>query len=85
MRWSNSVNWIVPPHRLIRKVVGKIEQEKCKCTSVIPEWESVPFWPMLVKEGSFKLYLRSVVKFKNVEAVCRGKGNNGIFGKIRLV
>lgn len=30
--WSNSVNWVVPPPRLIQKVVRKIEQEKRKCT-----------------------------------------------------
>lgn len=67
-------------------MVRKIEQEKCKCTLVISEWKSAPFWHILVnKEGSFKWYVRSVVKLKNVDAVCRGRGNNGIFGKIGLL
>ena len=51
----------------------------------IPEWKSAPFWPMLVKEGSFKWYVRSGVKLKNVDAVCRRKGNNGILRKIGLL
>lgn len=29
--------------------------------------------------------MRSVVKLKNVDDVCRGKGNNRIFGKIGLL
>lgn len=41
---------------------------------------------MLVnKKGSFNWYVIRVVKLKNVDVACRGKGNNGIFRKIGLL
>ena len=80
--WSSDVNWLVPPPALIPEVVRKIEKEKCKCTLVVPEWTSAPFWPMLIEnQGNFRYYVKSYARIKNVNCICRGHGNNGIFGK----
>lgn len=84
--WTYDVNWIVPPPKLIPEVVRKIENDKCSCTLVIPEWKSAPYWPMLVDmEGNFKFYIKNFSRIQNVHAICRGKGNNGIFGKKGLL
>ncbi|XP_062570673.1 uncharacterized protein LOC134232701 [Saccostrea cucullata] len=84
--WTDHLNWVVPPPKLIPLVVRKLENDKCKCTLVIPEWKSAPFWPMLIdKEGNFKHYVKNFSKIQNIHAICRGRGNNGIFGKKDLL
>lgn len=83
--WTDHLNWVVPPPMLIPKVVRKIEKEKCNCTLVIPEWKSAPFWAMLIDiKGNFNTYVKTHSKMHNVHAICRGMGNNGIFGKRNL-
>ena len=83
--WNFDMNWIVPPPKLIPEVIRKLEKEKCNGTLVIPEWKSAPFWPMLVDvEWNFKYYIRDFSKIQNFYAICRGRGKNGIFGKMGL-
>lgn len=69
--WSNSVNWVVPPPRLIPKVVRKIEQEKCKCTSVISEWKHFFIFRLIFRsKGICKL----IYKNKKV-SYCAARNN----------
>ena len=62
--------------------IRKIELEKCKCTLVVPEWKSAPYWPLFVNnDANFKGYVRGVVKLKNLDAVCKGRGKTGYLEK----
>lgn len=65
-----------------------IEQTESECYGVwkvIPEWKSAPFWSMLIDmKGNFNTYVKTHSKMHNVHAICRGMGNNGIFGKRNL-
>ena len=84
--WTHDLNWIVPPPKVIPEVVRKIENDKCSCTLVIPEWKSAAYWPMLIGwEGNFKSYVKNVYRIQNEHAICKGRGNNGIFGKRGLL
>lgn len=70
---------------LIPKVVRKIENNKCNCTLVVPEWKPAPFWAMLIDmKGNFNTYVKTHSKMHSVQAICRGMGTNGIFGKRNL-
>lgn len=84
--WINYLNWVVFLLMLIFKVVRKIEKEKCNCILVILEWKLVFFWVMLIDmKGNFNIYVKIYFKMYNVYVICRGMGNNGIFGKRNLV
>lgn len=59
--------------------------EKCVGTLDLPKWTSVPFWPLLVDiQGNFKDFIKNAFVLPFTGAVCRGKGNNGVFTKEQL-
>lgn len=50
--WGGSeINWAVPPPRLIPSVLQKIAENRAKCTLIIPDWPSAPFYPILRSES----------------------------------
>ena len=63
--WTHDLNWIVPPPKAIPEVVRKIENDKCSCNLVIPEWKSAAYWPMLIGwEGNFKSHVKMYIEYK---------------------
>lgn len=80
--WSNDCNWMVPPPRLISLCFEKIEKDQASGTLVVPEWKSAPFWTKLVQDDcSFVQYVSDFEFLPLQNAISRGKGNNGVFGK----
>ncbi|KAJ8317957.1 hypothetical protein KUTeg_003048, partial [Tegillarca granosa] len=77
--WCNELNWLVPPPRLISRVVDKSVTEKSKGTLVIPLWRSAPYWPK-VHDGSMFMSFIKDHRILSSKIVCKGRGNNGIFG-----
>ena len=56
--WKNEVCWLVPPVRLVPKVIRKLLFDKSKGTLVVPRWPSSVFWPLLVNEyGQFRWFV----------------------------
>ena len=83
--WSNDINWLVPPPRLISKCIGKIIRERANSTLIVPKWKSAPFWPQLVNEnGEFKLLVKDFVNLGRKNIISAGLGNNGCFAKTPL-
>ena len=72
--WQGENNWIVPPPKLVNKVINKMKTDHAEGTLVIPSWRSAPYWPLLQDKWYAKdsLWLTS-------HSVVPGKGNNGIF------
>ena len=72
--WEGENNWLVPPPRLILRVLAKLKDDKSFGTLVIPKWHVSPYWPLLIKHD---------LKTVSLGTCCtiRGKGNNGVFGK----
>lgn len=86
--WSFDNNWLVPPPRLIPKVVSKLIDEKASATMIVPFWTSAPFWPVIAPSSrGFACFIKEQRVF-NSDSVIKGKGRNGVFGrceKLRIV
>ena len=76
--WKNGNLWVVPPPNLVLRVINKISREKSKCTLIIPEWKSAPFWPILF-DSEFKSKIKSKFVFSS-KLVKNRRGKHGIFG-----
>ena len=80
--WSDETNWIVPPPVLILKCIRKIELEKASGTMIVPLWKSAPYWPDLhADDGFLKRFIAECRLLPTRNAICKGRGNNGIFRK----
>ena len=78
--WVGENNWLVPPPRLISHCVRKVLNEECKCTIIVPQWRSAPFWPLFFPDGEKKAtYVTDVFFFQPGILTKRGRGRNGIF------
>lgn len=63
--WKFDNNWIVPPVRLISRVISNLIA--CKATGVLvaPKWTSYPFWSFIENnDGTFKDVVKECVEFK---------------------
>lgn len=74
------MNWAVPPPRLIPSVLQKIAENRAKCTLIIPDWPSAPFYPILRNE-MFKKHVTGQIVLARRNIIKEGLGNNGIFAK----
>ncbi|MCG7878431.1 MAG: hypothetical protein N0C90_19185 [Candidatus Thiodiazotropha endolucinida] len=78
--WSNEINWVVPPPKLILKCIRKIEGEKANGTIIVPLWKSAPYWTELHdSSGSFKKFVVDSFLLPTQNVIQKGYGNNGIF------
>ena len=83
--WSGEINWMVPPSMLILKCIRNVQREKANGTIIVHLWQSAlhVYWPELLEDdGSYKTFVAESVNLRNV--ICKGSGNNGIFGKEHL-
>ena len=79
-KWSDDINWWVPPPKLINKTIHKIVAERANGTLVLPLWRSAPFWPKVWEGSELRQFVKEV-KILPANVVKKGKGKNGIFGK----
>jgi hypothetical protein len=80
--WKGENNWLVPPPRLVCKVLDKMKLEEATGTLVVPKWVSAPYWPLLLEFQNKSTSL--IVSHKligSVNVTKSGKGNNGVFAK----
>jgi hypothetical protein len=83
--WANDNNWLVPPPRLVPKVVSKLKLDKAVGTLIVPEWRSAPFWPELCHDGvQFGTMVTDHLLLGRVDVTIPGRGNNGIFASKSL-
>ncbi|XP_060080812.1 uncharacterized protein LOC132560179 [Ylistrum balloti] len=72
--WAGQNNWLVPPPRLIPKVVNKLLDEQAQAVLVVPYWTSAPFWPVIApSEGRFACFVKDYKQLPP-ESVIQGKG-----------
>lgn len=80
-------NWIVPPVRLISRVISHLIA--CKATGVLvaQKWTSSPFWSCIVNnDGTFKGVVKECVKFKEPSRFyVRGSQRNNVFHEKNVV
>lgn len=78
--WAGYKNWVVPPPRLIPKVLSKICLERPKVCLVMPVWSSAPSWPeyLRIKDSQDLTVVETLLPRRG--CVVGGRGNNGIFG-----
>ena len=74
--WQGENNWMVPPPKLVNKVINKMKSDRAMGTLVVPAWKSAPYWPLLHS----KCYVKDQMVLTE-NAVVPGKGQNGIFAK----
>jgi hypothetical protein len=83
--WAHENAWLVPPPRLIPKVISH-----CKlCTSqgvlIVPKWMSAAFWPFIMSQEGWRQGIRQIYEFKNPEIFfCRGAFTNSVFTEGRF-
>lgn len=85
--WKFDNNWIVPPVRLISRVISHLIA--CKATGVLvaQKWTSSPFWSCIVNnDGTFKGVVKECVKFKEPSRFyVRGSQRNNVFHEKNVV
>lgn len=85
--WKFDNNWIVPPVRLISKVIYHLFA--CKATGVLvaPKWTYSPFWSSIVNnDGTFKDVVKECVEFKEASRFfVRGSQRNSVFPEKNVV
>ena len=78
--WSYENCWIVPPVKLIAKVLKKLMFDKAKGTLVIPKWPSSAFWPILTdRQGQFLWCVKDYLIFTDCRKLLKGGRNCKIF------
>lgn len=82
--WKFDNNWIVPPVRLISRVISHLIA--CKATGVLdaPKWSVSPFWSCIVNnDGTFKDVVIECVEFKEPSRFfVRGSHWNSVFNVV---
>lgn len=85
--WKFDNNWIVPPVRLISRVISHLIA--CKATGVLvaQKWTSSPFWSCIVNnDGTFKGVVKECVEFKEPSRFyVRGSQRNNVFHEKNVV
>ena len=51
--WAGENNWLVPPRRLIPRVVHHFRLCKAKGALIIPRWDKAYFWPVICPDGIY--------------------------------
>ena len=59
--WSQQFSWIVPPPRLVGRVLEYMSKCAADGSLVIPFWPSAPWWPFLASNG---VLIREVVDWR---------------------
>jgi hypothetical protein len=64
--WEGVNNWLVPPVRLVTKVLKHLITCKAHGTLVVPKWESSMFWPFIIEphNGQFKYFIKDFVEYQ---------------------
>ena len=77
--WAGVNNWIVPPPRLISRVLDHMERCRARGTLILPKWQSAPFWPLIIDENeSLKSWVKGMLQLPR-EGIIIGHKRNGIF------
>lgn len=80
--WRGELNWLVPPPKHIMSCLRKLASENARGTLIIPKWQSAPFWPFITDlQNEYKYFVKGALELPKSGAVCKGKGNNGMFGE----
>ena len=80
--WENENCWIVPPVKLVSKVLKKLVFDKAKGTLLIPRWPSSAFWPLLSdKQGNFLRCVKNHLIFTDCSRLLKRGKNCKLFGK----
>ena len=75
--WRYENNWLVPPIKLVLKVLNKLQKEHANGTLVVPKWKSAPYWPVLFPNREPAEFIQAVECFE-------AKGNILFEGKSHI-
>ncbi|XP_033758108.1 uncharacterized protein LOC117340457 [Pecten maximus] len=79
--WGRVNNWLVPPPRLVCKMLDKMKADQAYGTVVVPAWRSAAFWPVLCQGDKFASFVKDYTSLSKNRVTIDGRGNNGIFEK----
>ena len=79
--WCNDNNWLVPPVRLVNRVIRHVLYCKAKATLIVPYWASAPFWPLLFDRNMcYRQGIVDAIVFSDPERIfVRGSARNMYF------
>ena len=82
--WTNEINWVVPPPKMVANVIHKMIREKSHGILIVPIWKSAPYWPLLTSSHKYKSFVSDTIVFQKETHVCPGLGNNGMFTDTKI-
>ncbi|CAC5410738.1 unnamed protein product [Mytilus coruscus] len=82
--WSGENNWIVPPVRLVCRVLNHMLTCRAKGVLVVPKWKSALFWPMVWNntENKFYEFITDFVEFdRSKHFFLSGSAKDSVFAQ----
>ena len=58
--------------------IQKMEADKGQGTLILPNWQTAPSYPVIVK-GECSRFVKEILRLPKLNIICEGLGNNGIF------
>ena len=74
-----SINWLLPPPRLVMKTVNHLRLSKGIGILVTPEWKNSPFYPFLASSQNNKFLVKRLV-FNGKNVFKLGSDKSSYFG-----
>lgn len=68
--WSDCNNWLVPPIKLVPRVLAHLLFDKAAATLIVPKWPSSAFWPLIFKENyQARSFVSEVLEFHETHRI----------------
>jgi len=78
--WKNETLWLVPPPRLIPKVIFHAKKCHAKGLLILPRWQSATFWPLIWDGNCWAAGLKLMLEYnKPANFFSRGPFGNNVF------
>ena len=70
VNWKDENNWIFPPPYLIPRVLQHMARGKEHGTIIVPEWQSAPWWPLLVtRQGVWQTFVKDSCRLEPYDGI----------------
>jgi hypothetical protein len=83
--WGGELLWLVPPPKLISKVISHCKLCRAKGILIIPKWQSSVFWPLIMLKSGWAPGISLKYEYKNPgNFFARGPFGNSCFSEARF-
>ena len=84
--WVGENCWIVPPPKLVPKVIKHMKQCHAKGVMVVLKWQSAIFWPILHDGVTWRAGITLLLEFvKPTNFFIKAPGGNDVFNENKFL